>query len=241
MSREKELIRREFLARQELIVGTVIGQARAIRFDGIDPGAGVVWVCDIEIGSNNPLFSVPIKGGSHGGRDFANLGQTVLLRRNVAGRYMVVGPGDRAASSKKITEYDLVTRDASPPTLRGFQRVVDPLEFYGGERSLKGGPFITFSLEAGDDTIDRATGSFLEDGFLSAQSIQVTSPLNSGTFTILAAGALQLTFAGNVFTDEGPIKGVSIGVVGTSFWNDGVTTWPSRRIIDANGNTVSAS
>jgi hypothetical protein len=241
VSREKELIRREFLSRQELIVGTVIGQPRAIRFDGVAPGAGVAWVCDIEIGSNNPLFSVPIKGGSHGGRDFANLGQTVLLRRNVNGRYMVVGPGDRAANTKKITEYDLVTQDAEPSTRFGFQKVVDPFEFYGGERSLKGGPFITFSLEAGDDTIDRASGSWLEDGFLPAQSIQVTSPLNSGTFTTLAAGALQLTFSGNVFVDEGPIKGVSIGVVGTSFWNDGVTTWPSRRIIDSNGNTVSAS
>jgi hypothetical protein len=66
----------------------------------------------------------------------------------------------------------------------------------------------------------------------------VTSPLNSGTYTIGTASALVLTFVGDPFVDEGPILKVSMGVPTTSFWNDGVAGFPSRRIVDADGNTI---
>jgi hypothetical protein len=241
MSREKELIRREFLSRKEMLVGTIIGAARADRFDGVAPGAGVMWVCDVEIGSNNPLFNVPIKGGSHLGRDFASLGQTVLLRRNLLGRYQVVGPGDRAAAPLNTIEYDLVTQDVAATTSRGFATVQDPFEFYQGPRAMKGNPSVTFASNPGDDTLARATGSFIADGFLSGDSVIITSPLNSQSITIALVAAGQLNFTGNPFVDEGPITSVTVGVAGTSRWNDGVTPWPSRRILDADGNTVSAS
>lgn len=242
MSREKQLIRREFLSRKEFLVGTVIGAARAIRFDGTAPGAGVMLVCDVEIGSNRPLFNVPIKAGSDGGRFFANLGQTVLLRRNLGSRYQVVGPGDRAAGELQTIEYDLTTQDVAGSSARGFSTVIDPFEYYMGPSALKGNPAVTFDqVPAANDTITRAAGSFVDDGFVAGQSVKITSPLNAGTQTIAIVTGLVLEFSGDVLVDEGPISGVTILAVGTSRWNNGVDSFPSRRIVDADGNTVTPS
>lgn len=244
MSREKQNIGREIRSQRELLVGTVIGEMRADRFDGDSPGAGVLYVCDVEIGSNNPLLNVPIKGGSDGGRWFALLGQTVLLRQNLRGRYQVIGPGDRRAALLTTIDYDLTTQAAVLTTSAGFQENVDPFEFYQGAVSMKGTPNIEFNLEAGDDTITRtagpggSAGSFVVDGFIGGQSLKVTSPLNAATYSIGTVSALVMTFVGDVFVDEGPILGVSMGVPGTSRWNDGSAGWPSRRIVDTDGNTV---
>lgn len=241
MSREKELIRREFLAKKELLVGTVIGAKRPVRFDGTAPGAGVIWVCDVEIGSNNPLLNVPIKGGGDGGRFFAELGNVVLLRRNLLGRYQVVGPGDRCAGELATTEYNLVTQDVAATSQRGFSQVIDPYEFYMGPTAMKGNPSVTFAANPGDDTLDRATGSFVTDGFLAGQSVRAFSPLNAGVYTIGTVAVAQLVFFGDVFAaDEGPIKSVTLGVVGTSFWNQ-LVSYPSKRIVDAQGNTIAPS
>lgn len=241
MSREKDLIRREFLAKKEFLVGTVIGEKRPIRFDGTAPGAGVVWVCDVEIGSNNPLLNVPIKGSGDGGRFFASLGSVVLLRRNLLGRYQVIGPGDRCAGELETTFYNLVTQDVVVTSSRGFAQVIDPYEFYQGPTAMLGNPSCTFGANPGDDTLDRASGSFITDGFLASQSVRIFSPLNAGLYTIGIVAAGTLTFFGDVFAaDEGPIKGVTCGVAGTSRWN-GLTSYPSKRIVDADGNTVQPS
>jgi hypothetical protein len=241
MSREKQLIRREFLARKELLVGTVIGSIRPDRFDDDQPGAGVMWVVDIEIGSNRPLLNVPVKSAGDGGRFYANLGQTVLLRRSLLGRYMVVGPGDRVSGQLTTTEYDLTTEGAVASSALGFSAQVDPFEFYMGARSMKGNPSVTFDNQVGDDRLDRATGSFTDDGFLPGQSVRITSPLNTGTFSINTVGALTLSFIGDPFVDEGPLTGVRIGVTGTSRWSNGVDGFPSRRILNAQGVRITPS
>ena len=241
MSRETELIRREFLAKKELLVGTVVGEKRPVRFDGTAPGAGVVWVCDVEIGSNNPLLNVPIKGGSDGGRFFAELGNVVLLRRNLLGRYQVMGPGDRCAGERSTTEYNLVTQDVAATSQRGFSIFIDPFEFYQGPIAMLGNPSCTFDSSAGDDTLDRDAGSFVTEGFLAAQSVRIFSPLNAGLYTIGAVSTLTLTFFGSPFaSDEGPIQGVTVGVAGTSRWNQ-LSSFPSKRIIDAAGDTIQPS
>ncbi len=241
MSRDKELIRREFLSRKELLVGTVIGEQRAARFDGTAPGAGVMWVCDVEIGSNNPLFNVPVKAGAHGGRFFAGLGQTVVLRRSLTGRYQVIGPGDRVSTQMEIIEYNAVAKDVAVQTQLGFQQVVDPFEVYQGLSAMLGNPSITFANEVGNDTITRGTGSFVDEGFVATNSLVITSPLNSQTATVAVVGALELQFGGDPFVDEGPITGVRIGIDTSSRWNDGVLSFPSRRIVNAAGITISAS
>ncbi len=234
MSREKELIRREFLSRKELLVGTVVGERRPDRFDGTAPGAGVMWVCDVEIGSNNPLLNVPIKAGADGGRFFSGLGQTVLLRRNLLGRYQVVGPGDRVAGQMEIIEYGAVSKDVVVQTQQGFAQVIDPFEFYQGSFAMVGNPSITFGL----NTITRTVGSFTDEGFAGSDSIDISSPLNSQTLTVSSVTALVMTFGGSPFVVEGPITGVRIGIATTSRWNDGVLTFPSRRIENAAGLTI---
>ncbi len=234
MSREKELIRREFLSRKELLVGTVIGSRRPDRFDGTSPGAGVMWLCDVEIGSNNPLLNVPIKSGADGGRFYANAGQTVLLRRNLLGRFQVVGPGDRVAAQMEVIEYGAVSKDIVVQTQQGFTEVVDAFEFYQGPAAMLGNPSITFTL----NTIARTVGSFTDEGFAGSDSIDISSPLNSQTLTVSSVTALLMTFGGTPFVVEGPITGVRIGIATTSRWNDGVLTFPSRRIENAAGLTI---
>lgn len=241
MSREKQLIRREFLARKETIVGTVIGGMRAVRFDGIVPGAGVLIVCDVDVQTNRPLFNVPVKGGADGGRFYAGLGQTVLLRRNLLGRFQVVGPGDRVSAPLVTIEYDLTTKVPVSTSTRSFAIVVDPFEYYMGPKAMKGNPNVTFDQTGGDDTMTRDAGSFLDDGFEPGQSVIITSPLNSGTYTTNTVAALVIGFAGDVFVDEGPVSPVTMGVAGTSLWNNGIDGFPSRRIVDADGITVKPS
>lgn len=239
MSREIELIRRELANKFQLKVGTVIGAVRAVRFDGAAPGAGVMWVCDLEIGSNRPLLSVPVKAGADGSRFYANLGQTVLLRRNLNGRFQVVGPGDTVAAQQQTKEYNLDTQALVTTTQLGFAQQVDPFEFYQGLGSMRGNPNVTFDQTGGNDLITRDAGSWIADGFIAAQTIKITGTLNNnGTLTILLVGALQLDFAGDVLTDEGPLNGVRIGTPGNSRWNDGATPFPSRRILDAAGNEI---
>ena len=242
MSREKQLIRREFLARKELLVGTVIGAPRAVRFDGNVPGAGVMWVCDLDIGSNRPLFNVPIKGGSDGSRFYANLSQTVVCRRNLLGRWQVIGPGDRKAAATVTKSYDLTTELVTATATRSFTTVIDPFEYYMGSQAMKGNPNVTFDLVGGsDDTMTRDAGSFIVDGFSSGDDVRIASPLNAGDYTINTVAALVCGFAGDVFVDEGPVKPVTMGVLRTSLWNNGSDSFPSRRIVDADGVTLSPS
>jgi len=239
VSRLTQLIHREMRARSELLVGTVVGELRPVRFDDDQVGAGVMWVVDVEIGSNRPLFSVPVKAGSDGGRFFANLGQTVLLRRNLLGRWQVVGPGDRRHGVRTTTEYDLTTGAAMGSAQDGSTIVIDPFEYYQGDQAMLGNPVVTFSREVGNDLIVRATGDFTAEGFAVSDSIVIGgTQVNDGTQTIAAVSALQIEIAGDVLFDEGPVDGVTIIVAGTSRWNNGLDGFPSKRIVDGDGNTI---
>lgn len=102
MSNLKDLIRREMNTQKETIVGTVLTESRIVDFDGMGSG---VFVTDVEVGSNNFLSDVPIKANQN--RFYAQVGQTVLLRRNAQGRYEVTAPGDRVASPVTEKGYDL--------------------------------------------------------------------------------------------------------------------------------------
>lgn len=98
----KRLIRREVGTQKETIVGTVLTTARITDFDSLGSG---VFVVDVEVGSNNYLANVPVKANKD--RFYAQVGQTVLLRRNAQGRYEVTAPGDRVATPVTERGYDL--------------------------------------------------------------------------------------------------------------------------------------
>ena len=65
---------------------------------------------------------------------------------------------------------------------------------------------LSLNAVATGNTIDRATGSFVTDGFVVGQWVQVagfvTNPTNNGFFKITAVAALTLTLAGVTLIDE---------------------------------------
>lgn len=256
MSREQELIQREIASREPFKVGTVVGSRRLVQFDSDPTTPGIMYVCDVEIGSNRPLLNVPIKAGSNGGRFYALDGATVLLRRNLLGRWQVVGPGDRNAGEKFIVDYDIVTEAPVGTENIGTTRVIDPFEYYQGPISVKGNPALTLT-QAANDFITRASGSFIDDGFTQGAPgpanriyigngvpesfVGVDVPGTSGRQRdVDAVTDLVLTLQGTAFQSPtfGPASGITVGQVATSRWNDGVNGFPSRRIVDASGVTI---
>ncbi len=131
----QRLISREIRNARELIVGTVVGGQQLLNFDNSGGSGSGVFVCDVEIGSNNLLRKVPIKASQT--RFYAQLGQTVLLRRNANGRYEVIGPGDRLSQAVQTTAYDLSTGAGGTTVASGFSFVKRPLSYYA---TLKTGP-----------------------------------------------------------------------------------------------------
>ena len=109
------LTRREIETQKPEIVGTVITAPHVIDFDGL--GAGV-WVADVEIGGAQYLKDVPVKAMTN--RFYAQLGQTVLLRRNAQGRFEVIGPGDRVATPVTTKYYDIGVTSAVSSDDFGF-------------------------------------------------------------------------------------------------------------------------
>lgn len=98
----KRLIRREVEARSQLTIGTVVSEQRLVDDDGL---GSATWVCDVAVGKVRPLRDVQIKAGANGERFYARLGQSVSLKRNTAGRFDIIGPGDRLAAIAKKKTY----------------------------------------------------------------------------------------------------------------------------------------
>lgn len=82
---------------------------------------------------------------------------------------------------------------------------------------MKGDPALTFDLVAVmNDTLVRATGSWVEDEFKATDVITVAGTVsNNGALTVLAISTTTnpndtLEFAGDVLVDEGPVSSVTI-------------------------------
>lgn len=123
--RDQQLIRREMRTQGDR-VGTIISEMTITDFDG--NGAGV-FSADVEIGSNNFLKGLPVKA-NNGGRNYASLGQTVLIRRNAQGRYEVVGPGDRLSTAVEEVGYDLAAQTPESTIDFGFGSERVDYDFY---------------------------------------------------------------------------------------------------------------
>jgi hypothetical protein len=235
----RELAREEIIAREQTIIGTVVRQRQLTEFDGSGGGAPC-WVVDVDIGATRLVKDVPVKGGSGLRRTYADVGQTVALRRNALGRFDVIGPGDRVIGIRKTTGYNLATGASAAQPDEGYTTQIEPYSFYQGPTVFKSGTDqVTFTqVPAADDTLDRVgPGSWTVDGFVAGKWIFVAGTVsNNAEFgPIVSASALQLTFAGDVFTNEGPI---SATVGHTSRWKDGVTSYPIRTTRDALGNII---
>lgn len=119
------LMRREIKNLKDVLTGTVISELRLLDFDGNNSG---VWVCDVEIGSNNYLKDVPVKALSN--RFHAQLGQTVALQKNAQGRFEVIGPGLRVSKPVTTKYYNLATQIAGASIDTGFRFDRVPFSFY---------------------------------------------------------------------------------------------------------------
>lgn len=77
--------------------------------------------------------------------------------------------------------------------------------------TLTGDPNLTFA-DTNPDTITRAAGSWLDDGFVAGMVITVAlSSSNNGTFTIASLTATVITLvAGDTLVAEGPANGITV-------------------------------
>lgn len=240
----QQLIRREITARQEF-VARVLTNPRLINSDdagGTDPQ----WVVDLDIGSSRSVKKVQIKASGSGSYFYAQLNQTVLVRKTAFGRLLVIGPGDLSRSTETVTFYDLDTQLQTGQEFVGFTRVFAPFEFYQGTKAMKGTPDLTFA--ATGNTITRATGDWTTaiggDGFSAADTIRVSrSSSNNNDLLIDSLTATVLTInVGTPVVNESLVdpaeKTISIGVLGSSAWgNDGDITpnfeFPRSEIVQA--------
>ena len=235
----RQLIREEMDAREQTIIGTVVRQRRLIEFDG-SVGGSPCWVVDVDIGSSRLVTYVPVKGGSGLRKTYADIGQSVVLRRNANGRFDVVGPGDRAMGIRKTKGYDLSDGSYIQGPDEGFSVRIESYDFYQGPTQFASATeqFTFNQIPAANDEITRpGPGSWTAEGFTNGVWIFVSGTVsNEGAFgPIVASAALTIEFAGDVFVDEGALL-CSVGH--TSRWMDGVTPYPVRTTRDAQGNII---
>jgi hypothetical protein len=234
----RRMIRQEIIAREPEIVGKVLQSRSLMEFDG-SSGGSPVWVVDVDIGGDKILKNVPVKGGSGMRRAYANIGQTVMLRRNALGRFDIVSPGDRVAGISKGNSYDLTTGAATAQPDQGFVVGAEPYSFYQGPEVIADpAETMQFALVGGgNDTLTRSgPGSWTLQGFVAPKWILVAGSVsNDGYYgPIVAASATILQFAGDVFVNEGPSVGITVGH--TSLWTQ--ANYPARSTRNAQGEIV---
>jgi hypothetical protein len=217
-----------------------------LELANFDVGNNEVWVArSIAIGTERLLTDVPVKAVNRS-RFYAQLGASVLLKRNAQGRFDCVGPADRLHTPAVKKSYNLNTQAVTDTVTVGFTLHRAPFNYYQGAVRLTDNAALTFDqVPAANDELIRSTGSWLTDGFAATDVIRVGgSQSNDGTYTVLAITTTTnpndtLEFAGDVLTDEGPTSGISVAIDGASLWSDGVTPFPLVRIVDGDGVQVS--
>jgi hypothetical protein len=127
----KRLINREIKAKQEFLIGRVLS-VRELKYGDPTNLTHYVWYADVDVGGNRVLRDVPIKSAGSGTRFYASQDQTVLLKRNAAGRFDIVGPADRQVSQVIVKEYSLADQSQTSQTTLGFSFRKEAFEFYEG-------------------------------------------------------------------------------------------------------------
>jgi len=241
MSQLKRLVTREIFAKRDTIIGTVVSAVELRAFDATNKE---VWVASIATGSERFLLDVPIRSVNRS-RFYAQLGASVLLKRNAQGRWDVLGPADRVNVAAVKRSYRFRTGEMTGSSTVGFALDRVPFSYYQGSVRLTDNAALTFTrVLLANDTLVRATGSWSNDGFAAGHVIRIAgSAKNDGTRTVAAVSTTvnpydTLEFAGDVLTAEGPVAGVAVARDGTSRWNDGVTPFPLVRLVDGNGVQV---
>ena len=92
---------------------------------------------------------------------------------------------------------------------------------------IDAGLLLEFKINAGDDSVERTTGSFLDAGFTAGMTIHVANTtLNDGTYLLSGVTDLVMTIdSSQSFSDEGPIDtptistmAIKVGTGGAGFY-----------------------
>jgi hypothetical protein len=221
----RDLIRQERQSHAETFVGTVRSIQSRLQFDGTSS----VIVADVDVGGNRIFKNVPIKANARGTRFYAQVGASVVLRRNAQGRWDVVGPGDRTIAAPTKKTYTIGNTTPSTTETLGFSTVFPPFEFYQGAVHMSGNPNVSFTT----NVIIRVAGSFIDDGFLNGQVIRIGNSLfNDGTVTLTAPPTALILTTDGAFTNEVTTPNVAIARNGTSRWADTINAFPRVQVID---------
>lgn len=134
MNPTQELIRRERRTQEETRRATVISDLVLIPYNTSGLRSRV-WVVDVDIGDEQPIRGVIVMSQTGtGGRAYARLGKAVIIRRNVGGRWVCVGPSDRTSSTGNIQILTESTGAATAPTPGiGLQTRRRTFDFYAGD------------------------------------------------------------------------------------------------------------
>ena len=149
----RDFVKREVRAGGESITGTVLTPPKLKNFGA---GESSVWVADVAIGSNRQLKNLPIKGGANRSRSYADLGQSVNLRRNTGEKFQIVGPGDKIIAVTQIKTYTIGDINPLATTQQGQQILRRPFSYYKGD--LPGAPNSGLWGTAGFPKIDTVDG-----------------------------------------------------------------------------------
>lgn len=245
MSSLKRFVRREIINREKTFIARVISDPILLDFDETADGAPV-WVCDLDIAGNRPVRNVPIKSDGTGGRFYAQLNQTVTVRRTGLGRMYVVGPGDVSVASLTDQQYNLETLAPGTATSTTFTREFKPYHYYANKSLLMGDRSGDYEADNGASRII-TTQEWVESGFEVGDIFECFgTPSNDGIPFTITAFASDTTPNDSVDvtpapTSEGPFTfqpDTEFNVPDSSRWNDGLAHFPFSQLVDSAGNPI---
>lgn len=124
---DRRLARREMRAHAFQKRGTVLTAPKLLQ---VTAQTETSPVCDVDVGGDEVIRDVRIRANAAGSRSYARVGAPVLLARNAAGRFEIIGPGDRVRGAGNVTLLDESDDSTSAGAGSGFTTRVEAFEFY---------------------------------------------------------------------------------------------------------------
>lgn len=137
--------------------------------------------------------------------DFAALFTALAAQSQLFGMLQIVGEAAKTDLDALETQLQAYKNSSK----RFIQAMTETRQRYR-DCAMTGNPNLTFA-DADPDTITRATGSWITDGFKVGMSITVDSASNDGTYEIASLTATVITLvAGDALSAEGPTNGHTV-------------------------------
>lgn len=149
MSNLKRLISREIRAQaiNRRIRGKILTPPAPLNFD-FTGAQDLTFVCDVDVGGEQPLRNVVVKINGPKARFYAQPGSPVYLDTDASGRFQVVAPADRAPEQGTLQTLDEDAESFTPAGNVGLSLVREAYDWYAGD-----GPETLFDPSQDADTI----------------------------------------------------------------------------------------